>query len=487
MSEDVRSYITDYEVRYKNGNTDFIGSDLVDRVINLKLTAGNPSKDSSGIITPSDTFVIRSDYEVFDANYYRRAISGEDVSPELYIRKCLYKPSIKVQYRQVAQGTAIAIDIFISNFFIFTKDGKAMMQFNNSSYPLRSVEVQMGYFGQFAQPYLYEKAGYKVPTNKQFFEMKAPPTVQVLKCTVDYVQTDKLPPDSTLHIHGWVANSYGTPIDSSKATVINFKPPVIASGNALKNLPHWFYNFVTRRFLRNNVLPENIKLIVDSAGHMKGADADLYGIRVYVSQGIKDIEEKLKVPDPDNDEKEVPFYWCAPACDTAFGTIASAKSLIGSEYRFKMLLNGNYLMYTKSELMKEAEDVDTLKNLDWYFFNYKTQSLDKYKLESILKESGSAEQTDVWITSEMQEKNMLPAVYNITTDALCTIVCPYFFYVNPFEVVKFRSRYALGGLVSYFANYNASDEEFTIISQDISFATVEDINECSMVAVGKKK
>ena len=152
-----------------------------------------------------------------------------------------------------------------------------------------------------------------------------------------------------------------------------------------------------------------------------------------------------------------------------------------------MLLNGNYLMYTKSELMKEAEDVDTLKNLDWYFFNYKTQSLDKYKLESILKESGSAEQTDVWITSEMQEKNMLPAVYNITTDALCTIVCPYFFYVNPFEVVKFRSRYALGGLVSYFANYNASDEEFTIISQDISFATVEDINECSMVAVGKKK
>ena len=57
--------------------------------------------------------------------------------------------------------------------------------------------------------------------------------------------------------------------------------------------------------------------------------------------------------------------------------------------------------------------------------------------------------------------NNIPAVYNITNDALCTIVCPFFSFINPFEKLYFKSRYALGGLVSYYAKFtNANKIEY---------------------------
>ena len=79
-------------------------------------------------------------------------------------------------------------------------------------------------------------------------------------------------------------------------------------------------------------------------------------------------------------------------------------------------------------------------------------------------------------------------VYNITNDALCTIVCPFFSFINPFEKLYFKSRYALGGLVSYYANFtNANKNEFYALWQNVSFATVDDINECTIVCTGQKK
>jgi hypothetical protein len=84
-------------------------------------------------------------------------------------------------------------------------------------------------------------------------------------------------------------------------------------------------------------------------------------------------------------------------------------------------------------------------------------------------------------------KDKLPAVYNITTDALCTITCPFFFFLSPFQKFYFKTRYALGGLVSYYANFNATEDEFYALWQNVSFATVEDVNECTIVCTGQKK
>ena len=90
-------------------------------------------------------------------------------------------------------------------------------------------------------------------------------------------------------------------------------------------------------------------------------------------------------------------------------------------------------------------------------------------------------------TVSLYWQDKLPAVYNITTDALCTVVCPFFFFINPFQKFYFKSRYALGGLVSYYANFNATEDEFYALWQTVSFATVEDINECTIVCTGQKK
>lgn len=502
------SFVVDYSTRYKKGQYSFTNDDLFDRVINLKLFAGKNVSDESGIQTVQDEFVIRSDYEIYDRNFLKGLFSDKAAGSESYMRKCRMKPSIKVQYKQVAQGTAIQIDIFVSNFFVFTKDGKALMQFNADTYPLSKVEVQMGYFGQFSQP--YARSG-GVPTFSEFFEMRAPPTVQVLYCTVDYVQTDKLPPDATLHIHGFVANSYGTSVAGNTQTkVIAFDTPVQADPLYVKSIPHWLYNFVTRRFLRSNVLPQNALLKVDSAGYMQSKDADDYGVHVYVSQGLLTHASSVvkQVTDSKGKIKEYPFYTQAGIADTVVRTLNNLKSFIGSDYRLKMLLNGDYLFYTREE-SQDPSRLSAKDGIKWYIYspelgNKGVSGLpedDKKALESvgsqsvglkqvtwneIMSATGSAEETDVWVSSVSRE-NILPAVYNITTDALCTIVCPYFFFINPFDTVRFRSRYSLGGIVSYFANFTAAEDEFTILWQNVSFATVEDVNECQMVATGRRQ
>lgn len=503
------SFMVDYSTRYKNGQYEFTDKDLFDRVINLKLTTGRSTKDDSGVIVAQDEFVIRSDFEIYNANYFKQVYSDKEVPNELYMRKCRQKPSIKVQYKQVAQGTAIQLDIFVTNFFVFTKEGKALMQFNNDTYPLNRVEVQMGYFGQFAQP--YRNSG-GVPSVKEFFEMKAPPTVQVIICTVEYVQTDKLPPDATLHIHGFVANSFGAPVSSITTKLAIWNPPILESPNSLYNLPHWFYNFVTRRFLRDNVITDNMSLEIDSGGYMESGEDDKavkkgikgasqLGVHVYTSRGVLENIPDIKVKDSKGKEMIVPFYWQATFSSNAVKTLNNIKSLVSADYKFKMLLNGDYLFYTRDE----ARSPEFMADTDWFIYSpklgnanntysdpkgkgnlKKVRGIKKVSWAEIMAETGSAEENKVWVESGVEKSNILPAVYNITTDALCTIVCPYFFFINPFDTVKFKCRYSLGGLVSYYANFGASEDEFTILWQTISFATVEDVNECTMVATGRR-
>jgi hypothetical protein len=81
---------------------------------------------------------------------------------------------------------------------------------------------------------------------------------------------------------------------------------------------------------------------------------------------------------------------------------------------------------------------------------------------------------------------MLPCVYNINIDAMATIVCPFFTWLNPFQYFYFKTRYALSNTVSFYANYNPSVYKFFAINCLISFATVEDINEMQIMAVSNR-
>ena len=100
--------------------------DIFDKVINLKLTISE--KDANGNPISKSEYVIRSDYEMYFPKLMNSVASGSFDglvnAPTCYIRKCTYKPSIKVQYKRVSMSTPVAIDIFINNFYMLDKREK---------------------------------------------------------------------------------------------------------------------------------------------------------------------------------------------------------------------------------------------------------------------------------------------------------------------------------------------------------------------------
>ena len=86
-------------------------NDLFDKVINLKLYV----EDKDG--TLKDTYVIRSDYEMYFPNLMN-AVAHNDMTSfvdqkKFIVRKCQQKPSIKVQYKRVSLNASIEVDIFV--------------------------------------------------------------------------------------------------------------------------------------------------------------------------------------------------------------------------------------------------------------------------------------------------------------------------------------------------------------------------------------
>ena len=203
--------------------------DLFDRIINLKLVCENK------VTKEMETFVIRSDYELVYTNVDLDNFIGQadNTNKKYMIRRCTFKPSIKVQCKMVTSNVATSVDIFINNFFMLTKNGDYIRSFNESQYYIKSVTIAMGYWGQFentVDPYSEDAL-------EQYFDIKAENGADSLTLTSPIVvTTDKLPPDSTLHLHGYVADIYGSPVgitnidDAQKA----FGKPSISSGTDME-------------------------------------------------------------------------------------------------------------------------------------------------------------------------------------------------------------------------------------------------------------
>lgn len=439
--------------------------DIFDRIINLKLYAGEIKDDGTSVV--KDTYVIRSDWEICYPDQYNSLAKGTSrVDRSGYIRKCKMKPSIKVQYKQIATGTAIEMDIFISNFFMLDSSGQMLMTFNNISYPLLKVDVQMGYWGQFSEK----------PANwEEFSNLKLTNGAEVITCNVNYVQTDKLPPDSTLHIHGYVGNCYGAPVKpNSQPLSINF----VELENELKRdtskslIEDYCFQNVTRRFLKSTVFDDekHSTLFVDSKskslGRMDKESANKYGVKVFCSQALNEISDKLEKEGKlkTSDGNKVDIFTAGLSSNSVIEALNSIRSVTGLDCTFQALKSGDYIAILTSELRdmeKLAKAVDSALAKD----------SDNASIRQALRRN--------W-------NNILPAVYNITTDAICTISCPFFYFIDPFNVIEFKSRYALGGIVSYYANFNVAEDTFYALWLSVSFATVDDINECQIACTGSQ-
>ena len=436
----------------------FTSGDLFDRIINLKLYTCE-----TGTNKIQDEYVIRSDWELYYPDMMK-TIQGNGTPKDLktcYVRRCVQKPAIKVQYKQIATGTAIEIDIFISNFIMLSSDGRTLMSFNNLTYPLGMVEVQMGYFGQFNK---------KPESIDEYFDLSANKNADLLTVSVGhgYVQTDKLPPDGVLHIHGYVGSCYTAPVTGGQ-----FKDSYdnITGVKRMYNsfLDDYLFTNITRRFLRVPLTEEETLEIDEETGLMKWQNnyADNHGVHVYLSEKLDEAcKQSLDKTVLDADGKAVKhsdMQVTGHYAESVVKALNLVRDELGIDMSFKALNDGNFIAY----LADESMDSELL-----------AKSLERYKIKDkkYLAQTGN--------TVDTIYKSVLPAVSNITTDALCTIVCPFFFFLNPFDMIKFKSRYALGGVVSYYADFTVKESKFYALYMTVSFATVEDVNECSIVCTG---
>jgi hypothetical protein len=463
-----------------NENAEFINDesklnlqagDLFDRIINLKFTCLNTKTNTL------DEFVIRSDYELIypDCNFDtdRR---GENFKGKYIIRRCTQKPSIKVQCKMVTSNVGTQIGVTISNFFILTKDGKHLRSFNAVDYKITSLEIVMGYWGQLKNSLDPESEN----ALEDYFNIKAVNGADAITMTGDkgkviVVTTEKLPPDSALHIKGYVADIYSSPVGLSEIDTPEkaFGEPVASSGSNLKSI---LYESITRRYFNEHavtggkfsqykarrlsaVSPEK-SLPVDitiTDGKMSEDDAEKYGVKVYLSEEAEKIEID-KIYDSDNNEQTKNIYF--ESGWTIGHTIARIMSYLDQNLDYTFTNHGDVIIYTS----KEMQNVEKL-----------TKAMEKQNLYK-----------DTVLANSKLYNGRIPAVYNINVDAVATIVCPFFTFIEPFQYVEFASRYALTSLVSYYASYNPTIYRFLVISASISFATVDDVNEVQITAVSAK-
>lgn len=422
---------------------------IFDRIINLKIYTGQ--KNKSGIEEVTDSFVIRSDFELA-SDYGAKDILKPKTGTKRHFRKCLYKPSIKVQYKQVTSSTNIAIDIFISNFFMYDSNGNCLSNFNSDDKSLVQVECTMGYFNQFAELFDPEEA-----TMEDFLTLKTSDSIdKFVMRNVEYSVIDKLPPDYTLHIHGYVSNVSGEATDSNK-TRTTFesasKSPLFMDISGQK-YDEIFFNCITRRFLRDSVIDKTRKgemagvikyLYLDEYGLMTKEIAREYGVKIRLSPKVEALSVQKKEGEEENklslDEGR-----------TVQNTLNCLCRELNSNIRFTPMSDGSYFVFLNDEL-----DAEGMKNI--YENNIKG-------IEN----------------SVSKRDNIIPAVTNINVSAISTITCPFFGFVEPFQLVKFKSKYSLTNLITYYVG-NEKSYEFYVMNMSVSFATVENINEMLIKAV----
>lgn len=453
--------------------------DLFDRVINLKLTANVKNSD-----VVAQEFVIRSDYEFYYPQLTQSVAENDFTKFSSFrlgqIRKCQYKPDIKVQYKQHSLGTITEVDIFIKNFCMLDSSGQLIKNFNSQELQLTKVELAMGYFGQFESTLRANKG--MISSAQLFnFDDKLLIGKGITKITLGtvYVQTDSLPPDMTVHIHGYVGNITFQPLSNELADKVypTKYNQILINGNVVDSskkskdydtiIGKTFFQYVTKKWLAEGVPPKTrlLKVIASadfaSKGLLSDMDAKRYGIKVYFStqakQYAKQYDTEKTVLDANGIQVAKQQITIEDA-NTAMEQANLIKNIFGmQDFCLAFIPSSNNLFLFHNTEMTDINKMIKGTNLE---VEYKKDAVATY-----------------W-------DKKLPAVYNITTDSLCTIVCPFFFFLNPFEEFSFESRYALSGLVNYYSALNNKTNKFHSLWQIVSFATVEDINECHIVCSG---
>lgn len=411
--------------------------DLYDRIINLKLVTNLMETGKK------EEYVIRSDYEI---DYFNQDIqsylTGKKADLKYRITRCKYKPSIRVEIDMTTKNIQTAIKIYVSNFYLLSKNGEQLMNFNSTKYKLNTVYLQMGYWGQFKS----------VPHDdaEDLFDFNSHPWfgIDTLALEVFSVTTEKLPPDYEMCITCKLGKSLNGVETKRDVSIGSLPVSVLSKRTAMEDM---LFENITRRFV--NSQDEQIYDSIDENGQLPVNEAKEHGLQIYVSNGVKDLSTEVANGLLDSDGNEVSVSVSIPVGIDAESTFQSIVSSINSNLRHSTLANGDWIVFLADEL----SDIESLS------------AEMEAKREPTALSAGY--------------EHVLPAVNNINIDGvIATIVSPYFFTVEPLGYIRFKNRYATSSQVTYFLNADDFDTYF-VTSYHLNFATVDNINEATYTCV----
>lgn len=405
-----------------------------DKIINVKLIRSERNED--GTIKEGgkkEEFVIRSDYEIVYTN------GGKSC----YFKRCYYKPQIKIHYEQVADTTAINVELEITNLHAFTDTEK--QNFSLNQLPISSVEIHIGYFNQFPD--------FANPRNMfsidDFYEMSPAfeKGTSILKCSVLAVYPTKVPPDSVT-MFKCVVGEVTTPF-YSEADEEDFSYKPMVAGKSIMERVFWY--MITKRFFKEETAYAEKKIVKDAKGLMDDSSATLYGVKVFLSDGIKSpkgaLLEAYSPSVPEDADADKVFY--VKQSDKLAKTLDNIREAGFPNLRFYPLPDGDYIAFDVSE-----------------------------KLSDILASVG--------LPKELSIPNTPPAIYSMAFGAVRTIRCPFWSLLKPFQKIEFQSRYNSSSMVGYFYQPQKGQDTFIAIRCTIDFATCSEENEMILMCVDEE-
>ena len=457
---------------------------LYDRIINIKFIR----KDGTH-------FIIRSDYE---------PVFHKDGTVQFV--KCAQKPAITLSYNQVADTTAVNVQIKIESLFIDREAAGEQID-SASGNPVMSAVVQLGYFDEFPRWdrvagssdidsfYAMDNdalAGYSgLLSGKQMI-------VQILNC---YPESN--PPDRSWVFIGTVAT-----LDTGLRWEHQPTDLVPGYNNAdfprkLSKIEAMFFQWITRRFVRagiqHTVVTEKVyqhdgtaidssvvsiygyrkyvpdadgklaasdntwtTLKLDTDGLMTPKDASYLGVICTCSEELRQLSTadipKYGVWQPDEAVSQALQSVLAglgagfQLFDEAYQTMDAQLNAIHDQYsfiRWYLSMDGNLFIYKKSE--------DSNNNL-------------------ILDPAIKANQ----VTGKVIK---LAAVYDITMSGMRVIRCPFRQLINPMTTVLFVSRYRILDTIGSFYQPSVTHDAFLVLLSSVEFSTVGDANMMTLSCV----
>jgi len=211
--------------------------DLFDKIINLKF-----------IRKSGKSFSVRSDYE---------PVFHKDGT--VSFKRCVQKPDIKIEYKQVAEQVAIEVDIRITNLFVGDGDKESLENMNTvSGDPVQWVNVQMGYRAQFPD---WTDLTHKSDISR-FYDLddnSITSATGIMKGSQIVVQIltayqESYPPDRVTYFKGIVGSmEAGLRWNHTEADLVKgYKDPEVPRD--LSEMEEVLFQFITRRFIRSSVL-----------------------------------------------------------------------------------------------------------------------------------------------------------------------------------------------------------------------------------------